>query len=55
MQISLGTKFPLKLTILILLTKFAQKRLFRVENKESEHHYRILHTWISLGTDFILN
>ena len=26
------------------------KRVFSVENRKSEHHHRILHVWISLGT-----
>ena len=28
------------------------KKVFPVKNKKSEHHHRILHIWISLGTKF---
>ena len=38
MKISLGTKFQLKLTILVFRTKFAQKGLFPVESGKNENH-----------------
>ena len=53
-QISLGTKFQLKLTISIFCTKFAQKGISSRKQKKSEHHHGILHIWISLGTKFQL-
>ena len=37
--ISLGTKFQLKLIILIFWTKFAPKKVLLVENGKSEHHH----------------
>ena len=41
---SLGTKFHVKLTILIFLTKLTQKGLKRKkQRKKNENHYRILH------------
>ena len=46
-------KFQVKLTILILWTKFAQKAYFRSKTKSEQHHW-ILHIWISLGTTFQL-
>ena len=49
--ISLGTKFQLKLTILIFLDKICPKRVFPVENRKSEL-YGILHIRISLNTKF---
>ena len=51
-QISLGTKFQLKLTISIFCTTFAQKGISSRKQKKSEHHHGILHIWISLGTKF---
>ena len=48
--ISLTTKFQLKLTILLAWTKFCPRRVFPVENRQSEDHYWILHIGISLGT-----
>ena len=50
-QISLGTKFQLKLTILIFWTKFAKKGIFGLK-QESERHHWILHIQIRLGTKF---
>ena len=35
---SLGTKFQLKLTILIFFYKICPKRVFLVQNRNSEHH-----------------
>ena len=46
--VSLGTKFQLKLTILICLDQIWSKREFPVWNRESEHHHWILHIRISL-------
>ena len=53
-QINAGTKFQLKLTILIFCTKFTQNGLFLVEGRKSEHHHWILHIRIGLGTKFQL-
>ena len=53
-RISLGTKFQLKLTVLIFWTKFAQKRVFPIENRKSEQHHGILLIRISLGIKFHL-
>ena len=53
-QISLGTKFQLKLTILIFWTKFAPKMVFSVENGKSEQHHQILHIRINIDTKFQL-
>ena len=36
---SLGTKFPLKLTILNFWTKFAPKKVFPAQNRKSEQHH----------------
>ena len=52
-RISLGTKFQLKLTILIFWIEFVQK-VFPVKNRKSEQHHWILHIRISLGTKFQL-
>ena len=38
-QISFGTKFQLKLTIVIFLTRFTPKAVFLVLNRKSEHHH----------------
>ena len=38
-QISLGTKIQLKLTILIFWTKFAQNWYFQSESVKNEHHH----------------
>ena len=48
-QISLGTKFQPKLTILIFWTRFAQKG-YSDKKKKSEDHHWILQTQISIGT-----
>ena len=53
-QVSLGTKFQLKRTILIFSTKFAQKGVFPVKNGKSQQCSKILHFQISLGTKFQL-
>ena len=39
MKMIAGTKFQLKLIILIFQTKFAQKRRFWSKTKKDEHHY----------------
>ena len=49
-QISVGTKFQLKWTILIFLTKFCLKRIFLIRNGKSENHHWALNIWIALGT-----
>ena len=46
--INLGTKFQLKLTILIFWTKFFQKGYFWSKKKKSGHHHWFPHFWISL-------
>ena len=46
-QISLGTKFQLKLEILIFWTKFVQKGYFRSKTENIEHHHRIMYIQIS--------
>ena len=51
--ISLGTKFQLKLRILVYWTKFA-KKYFRPRTKKIEHHHWILSIWIRLGAKFQL-
>ena len=48
-QISLGTKFQLKLTILSFLDEISPKRVFLVKNEKSKHHHWTLHIQISLG------
>ena len=54
-QISLTTKFQLKLTILIFfLEEICWKNVFPVEIRKSEHHHWILDIRISLGTKFQL-
>ena len=49
-QISLGTKFRLNLTLLIFWTKLTQKGYFR--SKERGNCHRILHIRIILGSKF---
>ena len=51
-RISPGTKFQLKLTILIFWTKSPQERYFWSKPEKSEHHCWILHIWVGLGTKF---
>ena len=53
-QISLATKFQLKLTILFFWTKFWPKNCIFDLKWKSEHHHWILHIWISLGIKFQL-
>ena len=53
-QISLGTKFLLKLTISFFWIKFAQKGFLLVLNRKSEHKHWILQVQISLGNKFQL-
>ena len=54
--IRIGTKFQLKLTIMIFWTNFGQKGYLRSkrENGKSEYHHRILHIRVGLGTKFQL-
>ena len=52
-QISLGTKFQLKLMILIFWNKFARKGCF-LSKAKSKHYHWILHIRISLGPKFQL-
>ena len=54
MQISIGSKLQLKVTILIFLGRIYPKRVFPVKNWKSEHYYWILDIWISLGSKFQL-
>ena len=55
-QISLNTKFRLKLTILSFWTKLAQKGYFQSKEKKkkekNENYHRILHIRINLGSKF---
>ena len=53
-QISLDTKFQLKLTTLMFWTKFAAKRYFLSKSKKSEQHHWVLQIPISLGIKFQL-
>ena len=54
-RISLGTKFQLKLTILIFWTNITQKGYFRSKKeKKGEQHHWILHIRLSLGIKFPL-
>ena len=53
-QISLGTKYLIKLTILMFWTKFAQKGFLLVWNRKSEHKHWILQDQISIGNKFQL-
>ena len=50
-RINLGTKFQLKLTILIFWTKFSQKRYFRLETEKSHLYVRpwLLRTILNLS------
>ena len=50
--ISLGTKFQLKLTILIFWSKFARKGCFRSKTEISEYHHWLMRIWIGLVTEF---
>ena len=50
-QISIGTKFQLQLTI---LDQIYPERVFLVKQRKSEHHHWILHRRIGLGTKFQL-
>ena len=40
----LGTKFQLKLKILIFWTNLIQKGYFHSKKEENENHHRIIHT-----------
>ena len=53
-QISVGSKFHLKLIILIFWTKISPRTAFPLENKKSEQHHWIQYVRISLGTKFQL-
>ena len=53
-QISLGTKFKLKLTIFGSLYQIYPKRIFPVWSIKSEYLHWILHIRFSLGTKFQL-
>ena len=56
-RISLGTKFRLKLKMLIFLTRFTQKELFWSKTEKWTAHifYIILYVQISLGRNFSSN
>ena len=56
-QISLGTKFPLKLTILIFWTRFSQKGFSGLKQKKLTPHifHIILHIQINLVQNFSSN
>ena len=51
-HINQDSKFQLQRTILIFGTNFQKKVYFRSKTEKSEHHYWILHNWISLSTNF---
>ena len=51
-QISLGTKFHLKQTILIFRAKFIPTGYLRSKGRKSEHRHCILRIRISLSTKF---
>ena len=51
-QISVDTKFQLKLIFLTFRTKFSQERASLIRSKKSEYHHWILHIRISVGTKF---
>ena len=53
--ISLGTKFQLKLTILVFWTKICPKRVFLVKNRKSKHQHWIVNIRISQtdNSDFL--
>ena len=51
-QLSLGIKFHLKLTILIFWTRLSQTGYFQPKTKKSKHQHWILHIWISLSIKF---
>ena len=38
-RITMGTNFQLEERILIIWTKFTQKKIFPVKTKKSEHHH----------------
>ena len=52
-KLCITKKFQLKITILILWTKLAQ-RPYLWPKEENVHHYQILHILISLSTKFQL-
>ena len=52
-RISAGTKFQLKLIILIFWTKFAQKGYLYSKTKKSEQYHWILHIRIRLDAIFL--
>ena len=47
-----GTKFQLKLTIVIFWTKFTRKGYLRSKTEKTEQHHWIVHIWIRLATEF---
>ena len=51
-RISVGTKFQLKLIILIFLDQICPKRVLLIKNRKSEHHHWILRILISVHTKF---
>ena len=51
-EISLSTKFQLKLTILIFLEHVCPKKRYLQSKTLNELYHRILHNQISLGTEF---
>ena len=52
--ISLGTKFHLKLTIMIFLNQIYPKQVFSVENRKIEPHNRIQYILIRVDVTFRL-
>ena len=51
-QISLGAKFQLKLTIFTFWITFTEKRYFWSKTQKSEYHHSVLNIIISVGTKF---
>ena len=54
MNIIVGIKFQLKLTVSNFMTKLTQKGYFQYKEGTSENHHRILHIRICLGSKFQL-
>ena len=52
--VSVGTKFHLKQTVLIVWSKFTPKRVFPVQSNINEHYHQTRHIQITLGTNFHL-
>ena len=53
-QISLGTKFRLNLTLSNFWIKLTQEGYFRTNKKKNENYHRLLHIQINLDSKFQL-